>query len=482
MRSKHCVSLVVFLLIVMASLTVVSCENETRESGPMVGDTGAFQTALEADGITVQEGKLETFDAIGMFDAGITPSCYGNNAQAPYMTYKLPLAPGQTTQNTVSDAPIKPGNEGLWADFRLRPDEAVVFIGRTPPECSYFSYCNYIALRYYPEEGRVRRVFGSLGDSLNNMVIATGGTPGGAEGDVFEQDTVIISTADKGIDRRVRDSLAEAGYSMDIVNTAVIPSGLVKMGLDAKDDTFALIHRLAFFADERAGEEYMGGSQGTVFRLTPNGDTQLDPFEVPEMRVRGTGDTSELDLMVALQELEQAILKEHSDLRATEINTDVWWLQGYDALQEKSDALGDNNDTVYLRSDQFTLGDDPREFVIVYGVNHTALGKYSYNNFSIYGADILNGVAGRENTTLAGSAEEYLPGDPAAQYLYVCKVARDAGGDPSTVEVPTGPGAYGIPLDAQAFLGFRVYLEKKTRTGPSWFELLYDRALKFSPQ
>jgi hypothetical protein len=467
---------------VSASLAMVSCGGETQESGSMVGDIGAFQAALEADGFTVQEGKLETFDVIGMYDAGITPSCYGNNAQAPYMTYKLPVAPGQTTKNTISDAPINPENAGLWADFRLRPDEAIVFIGKTPPECSYFSYCNYIALRYYPEEGKARRVFGSLGDSLNNMVIAGEDTPGGAEGDAFEQYTVIISTADKSIDQRVRDSLVEAGYSMDIVNTSVIPSSLVKMGLDAEDDTFAFLHRLAFFADEQAGEDYMGSAQGTVFRLTPEGDTRLDPFEVPEMRVRGTGDASELDLTGALEELHQAILEKYSDLRATEINTGIWWLQGYDAIQEKTDALGDNNDTVYFRSDQFTLGDDPQEFLIVYGVNHTAVGKSTYNNFSIYGAAIMNGIAGRENATLAGTAEEYLPDNPAAQYLYVCKVARDSGGDPNCVEVPTGPGAYGIPLDAPAFLGFRVYLERETRTGPFWFELLYDRAIKFNPQ
>jgi len=49
-------------------------------------------------------------------------------------------------------------------------------------------------------------------------------------------------------------------------------------------------------------------------------------------------------------------------------------------------------------------------------------------------------------------------------------------------EVPTGPGAYGIPLDAPAFLGFRIYLEKETKTGPFWFELFYDRAIKFGPQ
>jgi hypothetical protein len=482
MRAARPVSLIITLLLITAGLSVASCGGKSQESGSKVGDIDALQAALQADGFTVQEGKLETIDVLALYNAGILPSCYGNNAQAPYMCFKLPKAPGQTTNNTISDSPIKPENAGLWADYRMRPDEAVVFIGKTPPDCSYYSYCNYIALRYFPNEGQSRRVFGSLDDPLNNMTISTEGTPGGKEGDAFEQYTVIISTADKGIDQRVRDSLASAGYSMDIVNTDVIPSGLVKMGLDAEDDTFALIHRLAFFTNEQEGEDYMASAQGSVFRLTPAGDTRLDPFEVPEMRVRGTGDTSELDLMGALEELRQAILSKYGSLQATEITTNPWLLQGYNAIQTGTDALGDNNDTVYLRSDQFILSDNPQEFLIVYGINHAALGKYTYNNFCFYGADIMNGVAGMENATLMGTAEEYLPDNPAAKYLYACKVARDDGGDPKVLEVPTGPGAYGVPLDAKAFLGFRIYLEKETKTGPFWFEVLYDRAIKFGPK
>lgn len=481
MRASRFVCVAAALLLTAASLCLSSCGGEEEGNGGLVGDPAVFQAALEDDGFTVQEGKLETFDVIAMYDAGLVPSCYGNNAQAPYMCCKLPKAPGQETNNTVSDAPIKPENNGLWADYRLRPDEAVVFIGKTPPQCSYFSYRSYIALRYFPAEGQSRRVFGSLGDSINNMVIASEGTPGGSEGDVFGQYTVIITAADKGIEGRVRDALAAAGYSMDIVNTDVIPSGLVKMGLGAEDDTFTIIHRLAFFDDEKAGEDYMASAQGTVFRLTPRAETQPDPFEVPDMRVRGSGDTSELDLMGALEELRGAILEKYGGMQATELESYVWLLQGYDGIQRGMDVLGDNNDAAYLRTNEFTLGDDPREFVIVYGVNHTVFGKSTYNNFSLYGADILNGIAGREDVTLAGSAAEYLPDNPAAEYLYVCKVARDAGGDPDIVEVPTGPGAYGIPLDKQIFIGYRIYLERETKTGPFWFELLYDRAIKFSP-
>jgi hypothetical protein len=81
-----------------------------------------------------------------------------------------------------------------------------------------------------------------------------------------------------------------------------------------------------------------------------------------------------------------------------------------------------------------------------------------------------------------GTAEAYLPDNPNAKYLYVYKIARHANGDPHCFEVPTGPGGYGIGLDQPLFIGWRSYLEKATKTGPSFSEIVYDRAIKFDPK
>ncbi len=81
-----------------------------------------------------------------------------------------------------------------------------------------------------------------------------------------------------------------------------------------------------------------------------------------------------------------------------------------------------------------------------------------------------------------GTAEEYLPDNPNAKYLYVYKIARNCNGDPHCFEVPTGPGAYGIGLDQPLFIAWRSYLEKATKTGPSYSEIVYDRAIKFDPK
>src|SRR5512137_458923 len=136
----------------------------------------------------------------------------------------------------------------------------------------------------------------------------------------------------------------------------------------------------------------------------------------------------------------------------------------------------------FLRNPAVTLGNDTDEFIIVYGVNHVATGKATYSNFAIYGTDAWNGVKAITNEDFNGSAEAYLPGNPNAKYFYVYKLARHCGGDPYCYEVPTGPGAYGLGLDQPLMIGWRIYLEKATKTGPSYSEIMYDRAIKFSPK
>ena len=81
-----------------------------------------------------------------------------------------------------------------------------------------------------------------------------------------------------------------------------------------------------------------------------------------------------------------------------------------------------------------------------------------------------------------GTAEAYLPDNPNAKYLYVYKIARNCNGDLNCFEVPTGPGAYGIALDQPLMIFWRMYLEKATKTGPSYSEIVYDRAIKFDPK
>ena len=472
---------VIVLIMITAMISCTPTENTARVSS---GDIDAFSSSLEKTGFTMKLAPFVHVDLIKLYEAGKLANAGGNNANAPYRGILSALPDNIEMKDLKQLSPDEMQNwlcniPGSMQGWQLNPDEAVVIVAKTPPECVYFSYCGFIFYKYYEKEKRRKWVWTSYNDPLNNLTIKTSGTPNGVKGNPFNQDTIIIITADKGVDQRIRNAAVSAGYPVDIINTYVIPSSMVKLGIGPEFDTLAVGQRMALFADDRAGQEYVNAVTAAI-KVTPSTRAKLDPFPAPELRVRGTGKT-EIDLKPALEELREAIIAKHSNLTAKELKTYVWLPESYDAVQTETYVAGESRDTVYLRSDSLTLGDNPDEFVIVYGVNHAATGKATYANCNFYGEAAWNGVAGIYSTEYAGSAEPYLPGNPSAKYLYVCKFVRSCGSEKTCVPVPTGPKAHGVQLDEPAFIGFRAYLEPATRVGPAYTELLYDRVIKFSP-
>ena len=281
---------------------------------------------------------------------------------------------------------------------------------------------------------------------------------------------------------------------------------MLNMGVENSSDTFCSVNSSSSIQREASRQTtYLNNTPATVFRITPKESTKLDPYNYPELRVRGTGKT-EFDLTDDLAQLREAILNKYKGLNATELPTSIWVPVGSDAIQRGIDSVGPNNDACYLwsanqtvsspippfpnislyydfsRHPPITLGNNTNEFIIVYGVNHVATGKATYSNFGVYGADKWNGVGAINDPDFNGTADAYLPGNPNAKYLYVYKIARHSNGDPHSFEVPTGPGAYGIGLDQPLFIAWRSYLEKSTKTGPSYSEIVYDKAIKFDPK
>lgn len=435
------------------------------------GNISAFKAALEQDGFVVQNGALNYIPIFDLVNKGVLFSCNGNNPSAPYKAYVLPLAPGQDQLNPFSDA------NNMSMVYRLRPDEALVYIGKTPPECTYFSYQSFQFYHQYPGDDAFRKTFANLGDTLNYLTI---NTEGKEENYPFDRATIIVTTADRGVNQRIYEAAESAGYSSEIINTEVLPSSLVKMGLEPEADIFCLLNRIALFKDQELGEEYMNKTPGVVLRVSPREPVKLDPYSVPQLRVRGTGNTSELDLVGALYDLRQAIIDRYGEENATELVTGVWITEGYDAIQRGVNVIGVTRDTTYLNTTPFTLGNETNHFLIVYGINHAATGKGIYSNFGVYGMKLLNGVAAIDSSKFAGTAEEYIPGHPAAKYLYVWKVARQCDGEANCLEVPCTLGAYGIGLDDKAYIVFRCYIENETKVGPAYSEIVYDRAIKFS--
>jgi hypothetical protein len=324
-----------------------------------------------------------------------------------------------------------------------------------------------------------------LGDTLNHLAIATAGTPAGAAGDPFDAQTLIITTADRSIDTRVRAAAFAAAIPASIINTLPVPSSILKLGLNADADSFTQILRVAVFANDAAKNAYVSAPQGLVLRLTPKTaalTAPLDPLRVPTLRAHGTG-TTEDSLKSALDQLEAAILAKHAGLKSTRIPTRELVIEGFDCIANGTLCLGDNHDAVYLDAIPILasgkLPDAPSDFFVIFGVNHEAAGKAAYSNASIYYRNKALGVAGIDSTKMKGSAELYLPNHPQASLLYAIKIARSCGEDQHCLEVPvTFPG---VPLDQELSMTFRVYLEPQTGTAPSSSEILFDRVIRLGP-
>ena len=502
------IPLITGILLICLILFTGGCGDDTTSSPATPLPTATtinadtFVKTLENDGFIVQEGAFVRTNLIEACEKGEAPNCNANNYNTPYFTCSVPKSPGQTADDYALD------DNGLGRAFRMRADEAVVVIGNTPPEMLFFNYPLFLHSRQnnfyateditgssvYPVvvgsgENARRILFGGLGDTINISTISTEGTPGGAPGYPYNQRFIIIVTPDKNTDSLIRNSAIKTGYPEIILNTMVVSSSLVKLGITQDADTISFANRNAMFIDEQACQNYINNPTVRVFRVTPSVQNELNPFETPLLKPRGTGVT-EMDYLPALNDLRTAILETYKDYNAEEVETDIWLNESYEAIQMGLDNLGESRDTSYLGTKNdpntvppLTLPDDPNTFFIVYGVNHVKTNKCTYSNFVVYGAEEINGVIGVDNREFTGSAADYIPDHPQADYLYAWKVSRDANGDPHCVEVPFPAHSndfHGIDGQSHIFIGFRAYLEQETEVGPAWQELVYDRVIKFS--
>src|SRR4030066_694761 len=268
------VTLVSIVSLILISV-MLSCAAPGQTTKVSSGDIDAFHSSLENSDFTLKLAPFIHVDLIKLYEAGKLANAAGNNAGAPYKGVfgAIPENIEIKDINALSNAPEKIdsllyGTPGLMQGWQLNPDEALVLVTKTPPECAYFSYCGFIFYKYYEQEKQRKWVWTSFNDPLNHLTIKTSGTPTGAKGNPFNQDTIIIVTADKGTDQRIRSAPASAGYSADIINTYVIPSSMVKMGTGPEFDTIVFGHRMALFADEKAGQEYVNAPSAAI-RVTP---------------------------------------------------------------------------------------------------------------------------------------------------------------------------------------------------------------------
>ncbi len=455
-----------------------------------------FIKTLEHQGFIVQKGELRYIDILKYCSKGIVNTALGNNAGAPYAVAFLPSAPNQESKIDFIE-------EGLI--YKLRPDEAIVLIGKTPPKAYYYSFRSFLVFvknklgKDYHDAttignchtGKYHMIFGSLGDTINNYNIKTENTPDGKQGYPFDSNTIMITTADQCINHQLRQFLIHAGYSSDIINNDNIPSGLVNMGLEKGKDTFTILMRAAIWENPDIGQEYLENlnKYWHVLRITPKKPMDKNyPWPIPELKKRETCKTEFNILPNArddLNYLRYKILKkyESKEYEAIDLNTNLWVMESYEAMIQDENVLGESRDALYLKTNHFKLTSDD-DFVILYGVNHTKTGKAIYYNASFYGAEKLNGVSVIYSPNCHSSADEYFSNNSCkSDDYYVFKMSRKSSGDCEAI-IPYSRGnpkgsCYGVDNYQDAFIGFRLYLNQKTLIGPAPYDVIWDRAILF---
>jgi hypothetical protein len=471
-----------YLALLWLCLTLVPCAFSQR-AGQDPQALQKFTDALKQDGFDVTPGVAAVYNPLGDFCSGKIPDA-GLVNSGLYLIPTIPESAGAKTQTPR---------------FKIREDEAIVLIGQTPPPAKYFGFYTHIYTRFYPDkkEGKQRTdIFGTVGDAVNNATIkTTGPSP-------FNRPFALIFTPDQGTDAGIRAALRQAGYPEAIINTNVLPASMLNLGHGETADQFQITLRTARFEDPIAGQSYIMDAPKNLhlLRVTPRTPAIANPFPMPPLRVRGTGE-SEMRLMNNLGELRARILEANSGLHATDLLSAQACYEDYDNLQRETWVDGGTRDAFILSggwmmpqsylNDVITLADD--EFLMVYGVNHVATRKTTYMNINFYttGREVNGSLVMQDNAFLGGvsdddlqgSATGYLPGNTDANLMYAYKVSRSCGKDEPNC-LPLAAPCARVTLDSSTVLGlyFRMYLEPATKVGAAMQEILYDRVIKFSPR
>jgi len=424
-----------------------------------------LRNELKLAAFTVDEGSFEIFETR---DCETLDHCWANNPTSPYAFFLVPLGDGEFDPDPEGRSPHGPGMRSI---FRLQPDEALVFVGTTPPPSPYFSFTAYVFNRFDPGRGgdppygdRIE-TFASLGDSLNHLTL---NTADGTADVPFNAETVVIVTGDRGVDASLRRLLATAGFPDSMVNTVVIPrfeadgvTPLARMGYENEDDVFNVLVRIANPDALEAGSDiraWLDDPGGRVFRVRRRRPHALEPFAFPPLRPQGTGIAED---PIPLNWLVRGIEDRYLALcTRTMISIPAPFEDGYFCLDTLMPCFADCRDTPYLFG-TFKLGPPP-EAIIVAGQNHERTGKASYVNVTVTRISDATAFYSIVLRDLESSADLYISDRPDKDEVWQVKLSRDCREEPFCYEVSEGQ----VPTDEWFNIILRAYLEPATRTSP----------------
>ena len=421
---------------------------------------------LEQRGYQVARGyfKLYTKEDCDASYA-VMGTCFGNNPAAPYVMPVMPSWPDEWVD------PATIGAFGSTAacysvSFRFAPREAIVILGLLPPPAKYFGLQTYLATRqgdykkdspqykyvetlgpdalnmlftYVPDNPDRIEIFGTLSNSINNVVIER------QSGAAFDQLRFFIITPDQLMDHAVREALSSISVAGKDIFTEPIPSNM-SIGLDEAADDFTTWIRYAMPLDAGAARPRSDAWRDelplVVLRIR---DVRTEPQPVaypPVVLEQRTAaqNPSEIDLLPDLINLVQAVCQkwgqpcDDADPQASEQRPPYFanrqvppiMFVGPDCTDAGMNCLADNLDTVYYISSQVPV-DDQRVYAVV-GVLSTQTGNATYVGLGLNASARKLGFDNVSDDELTGSADAYGTAVADPDKFFVYYFARDCAG------------------------------------------------------
>jgi len=428
-------------------------------------------TALQDSGYIVQQGEITQESLIDFCLAGYTPNANGNNVGVPYLGMQLPPPPGMDSLLAI---PLT---------YNVNSDEAVVLIGKTPPECKYYSYRSYLENRLYnfPPSTTRTKINASLGDmtSLYRM------RPDLPLDSMFGRKIALIMAGDSLVANRVKHTILASTPEIapeDIYFDIIPSAGMFIFGTGPMADWLNFAHRISLVTDTAAERIYINNPPLEILRITPMEAQPQALFALRSFLPRTCG-TNEYTLLSDVELMEEGIDNMyHTDYEMIWLKPSPWVIEGFGAIQQGMDALGDNHDALYITTSEFQFREN--DMVLVYGVDHTLTGKSVYNNVTIYDSKYMAGYGGITNTMMEKSARQFVADTIIADQLYAYLFSRHpVPGNPYVYIVPsdTNGTMEGINVNDTAEMGFRLYVNTITKIGPDPMEVILDQAVLLRP-
>ncbi|MEZ4234792.1 MAG: hypothetical protein R3F59_01225 [Myxococcota bacterium] len=465
-----------------------ACTDPAPAVGAALDDPVVAALRCGLDGFDLREGRFDYFteeDCASLIEDG--GGCHGNHAASPYAMMRF-------------DEDTAVG--GVLPTYQMDQDEALLFIGRTPPAGRYFSFNNYQYTKAVPE-GQLP-TFGAFARSANMLTLVTEPSPTAP----FDAYTAVVFTANQTTFDRLKAALAPIltanGLSPDVVNLQAIgladdedyarlladpaygPDAAFQltMGYGPEADVDAMLFRMAGL--EGDDPPYLDPERipAACFKVRLDDRPAYDPPPFPLLPPDDWTDESEGQALrearatighaLEAAELDKGLMVDSRAFSNDPQDHSVACLNGEDICN----AI--NDDARYLRSKRYQLPllDEDQSSVYVVGLVHADVSgsepeapPIAYSTLSIMNWTDQAGVLALLDHDLQGSVRDFfpdgVPGVPEAlePLIYVRRFARVCDDNPSCTVIPSEPPIGIDPTDLVWFTE-RVYLNGTSRTAP----------------